>query len=66
MKSETTCVSRWISYATRVLSARSICSKMVLIAMRQLSHEHSNKSEQECLDDIKRVKGSADAPVKKD
>jgi uncharacterized protein len=24
------------------------------------------KSEQECLDDIKRVKSSADAPVKKD
>ena len=24
------------------------------------------KNEQECLDDIKRVKGSADAPVKKD
>ena len=24
------------------------------------------KNEQECLDDIKRVKGSADAPVKKE
>ena len=24
------------------------------------------KNEQECLDDIKRVKGSADVPVKKD